>query len=235
MQAVSLRVQIADAQIALKTLKMELAEATAGVEQSTIQAAGGIKALPGAEAERKQALAHAVADSPICRKLGRDILAAEAKILRLEAMHGDEQDDAQRERWQVRGRLCDALEALGMAQPTSFFSGGEVERAAENVFDTMVSATAKGRMEAAAEAATAPGDARVLYNTGRHVVAVRGYSMITGDGVPDMEAAAEAAAEPRGPSPLAASMPAVDRYRAATAERSRTIADIQADELFGDD
>ena len=156
----SLRLQIAEAQIALRTLKMELAEAEASIEKATITAAGGMKALGSNEAERKAALAYAVADSPICRKLQRDIVTAEGTLLRLEAAHGDAQDDAQRERWRVRSRLCDALEALGMAQPAGFFSSGEIDRAVDEASD------------------------EVLYNTGRHAVVLRGLDKAAAAAVP---------------------------------------------------
>lgn len=228
----SLRLQIAEAQIALRTLKADLAEAEASIKKATITAAGSMKALGGSDPERKAALDQAVADSPACRKYQREIINAEGALLRLEAAQADQQDEAQRGRWQVRARLCDALEALAMAQPAGFFSGGEVERAAENVFDTMVSATVKSGMEAAADAATAPGDAQVLYNTGRHVVAVRGPSPLAAaipamDQYLELDAAVNAEVTPRGRAGAQA-------YRAEAARRGRTIADEQADELFGD-
>lgn len=229
----SLRLKIAEAQIALRTLKADLAEAEASIKKATITAAGSMKALGGSDPERKAALDQAVTDSPACRKYQREIISAEGVLLRLEAAQAEQQDAAQRERWQVRARLCDALEALAMAQPAGFFSGGEVERAAENVFDTMVSATVKSGMEAAADAATAPG------NTDRHVIGVIAATNASRQRVidrikdGDWQATSELnAAVPAGSLHHDA---AVASYRAEAARRTRTAADVEADQLFGDD
>lgn len=200
--APSIRLQIAEAQIKLRELKTELATAEASTEKAAIDAAGGMKALGSNEAERKAALAYAVADSPICRKLQRDIITAEGVLLRLEAAQGDQQDEAQRERWRVRARLCDALEALGMAQPAGFFSSGEIDRAVD---------------EASAE---------VLYNTGRHVVALRGAEAVANN--KDRHLYRDVQEPP----------PAMQRWReiAAARQADGTWDRLQqeADELFGD-
>jgi hypothetical protein len=101
-----------------------------------------------------------------------------------------------------------------MAQPAGFFSGGEVERAAEDIFDTMASATVKSDMEAAAEAATAPGALRPMSALRPMVdefISTSGHA-----------------------PPHPASTPGMLAYRAEAARRERAIADEQADELFGD-
>lgn len=133
----SIRMQIAEVQIMIRQIKADLADAKTSAQGAAVTAAGGFKAIGANKEEREFALEQAVNDSPAVKRYARDLMTAESKLARLEAVLADAQADEQRDRWAIRARFVDALERVQFPAADSFFSGGEIDKAMDEVADSV--------------------------------------------------------------------------------------------------